>query len=388
MWLRNVNILGQKGAKDILVRAGFIHEVSERVERVERVDEGEMAIEVDRAIAFPGLINSHDHLEFNLFPPIKNHIYNNYTEWGNDIQMHNRVEIDKVMRVPLQLRIQWGIYKNLLNGFTTVVNHGKHLKITDNILNVVQQIHSIHSVGFEKKWKWELNNPARIRLPVNVHVGEGKDGGSYSEINKLIRYNFLSRRIVGVHGVAMDQEQAVHFDALVWCPASNYFMLNKTAAIDRLKERTNILFGSDSTLTSSWNIWEHIRLAREENLLTDTELIESLTTKPALVWELPVAGKLERNYRADLVVARKNDNPGSFDNFFSTNPEDILLVIHGGRIRLFDSTLRKQIRGHFDRFCKIVISGSEKYVYGDLNLLINKVKKHYPEAGMPFTNLP
>ena len=42
---------------------------------------------------FPGLINSHDHLDFNLFPQTGNRIYNNYTEWGRDIHEQNKEAI-------------------------------------------------------------------------------------------------------------------------------------------------------------------------------------------------------------------------------------------------------------------------------------------------------
>jgi cytosine/adenosine deaminase-related metal-dependent hydrolase len=36
----------------------------------------------ENALVFPGLINSHDHLDFNLFPRLGNGIYENYLEWG------------------------------------------------------------------------------------------------------------------------------------------------------------------------------------------------------------------------------------------------------------------------------------------------------------------
>ncbi|HZW70500.1 MAG TPA: hypothetical protein VFF57_06465, partial [Hanamia sp.] len=52
------------------------------------------------AIAFPGLINSHDHLDFNLFPQTGNQVYNNYTEWGEDIHARNKVIIQAVLKIP------------------------------------------------------------------------------------------------------------------------------------------------------------------------------------------------------------------------------------------------------------------------------------------------
>jgi cytosine/adenosine deaminase-related metal-dependent hydrolase len=377
MLLANVNIPGRPGAKNILIRGDIIQCISD-------CEYSGITFEFNNATAIPGLINSHDHLEFNLFPPLKNRIYDNYTEWGKDIHLHNKKEIDKALQVPLPLRIQWGIYKNLLNGFTTVINHGKRLRVKDDLINVIQQTQTIHSVGFDKYWKWKLNNPVKIGLPVNIHVGEGKDEQAHAEINKLIRANFLKRKMVGIHAVAMDPEQAAHFKALVWCPASNYYMLEKTASIDSLKSRSNILFGSDSTLTSPWNIWEHFRAAKSTKMLNNAELLESITTKPALIWGLNGYGKLERNYKADILIIR---NP---ENIFSTNPDDILLVIKNGKIILFDISLRQELDNmnqelNQNNFSKIRIKSSEKYVCGNLNLLIIEIKKYYPEAELPIS---
>ena len=38
-----------------------------------------LQLHFDGAIIFPGLINSHDHLDFNLFPQLGNRAYKNYT---------------------------------------------------------------------------------------------------------------------------------------------------------------------------------------------------------------------------------------------------------------------------------------------------------------------
>src|ERR1700750_3407338 len=87
---------------------------------------GDLSIDFENAIVFPGLINSHDHLEFNLFPKLGNFVYKNYIEWGGDIFKQNKPAIDAIVKIPKQLRAEWGIIKNLLNGVTTVVQHGDH----------------------------------------------------------------------------------------------------------------------------------------------------------------------------------------------------------------------------------------------------------------------
>ncbi|MES2376529.1 MAG: hypothetical protein V4553_08115 [Bacteroidota bacterium] len=366
MILNNVNTITDNGPVNIRVKS-------------DAITPDALQLTFDNALAFPGLVNSHDHLDFNLFPQLGNRFYNNYTEWGRHIQTNYKDEIAAVLKVPLALRVKWGIFKNLLCGVTTVVNHGEPLPITNAPINI-EQCHSIHSVQFEKRWKLKLNNPLKRNLPVVVHVGEGNDESSNHEIDQLISWNLLNKKLIGVHGVAMTAEQAKNFEAVVWCPESNYFLLNKTAPANDLKKNTTILFGTDSTLTGNWNIWDHIRLARKTNMLTDAELYSSLHS----------GGSAGRQTDADdegsIVVTRKNATESSFDSFYATQPEDILLVVHDNQVRLFDNTMLDQLE-HLDlkEFSKIFIGRSCKYVQGDLPGLMQQIKTYYPEAVFPVT---
>jgi cytosine/adenosine deaminase-related metal-dependent hydrolase len=383
MWLNNVNIIGSEGLQNIQIADGKIKCVT--AEKNSAVNYEEIKIEFQNAIAFPGLINSHDHLDFNLFPQIGNRIYNNYSEWGKDIHRQNKETIKAVLKIPQHLRIQWGLYKNLLNGITTVVNHGEKLKIGDSFINVLQDNHSLHSIQFEKNWKRKLNTPFAKKQPYVIHVGEGTDQSSYEEINQLIKMNFFNKCLFTIHGVAMNDEQAENFEALIWCPSSNYFLLNKTADIEKLKTKTSVLFGTDSTLTADWNLWNHLRLARETKMMNDTELFETLTKNPAEKWRQKNIGSILRNNNADVVIAKNFVNKG-FDAFYSINPENILLVLHKGEIRIFDKEIKDQLLANqfpISQFSKIIVNGKCKYVYGNLSGLIRKVKDYYPEVNFP-----
>ena len=282
------------------------------------------------AIIFPGLINSHDHLDFNSFPQLGNRIYNNYVEWGEDIHRHNKDVIDSVLKIPEQLRIEWGIYKNLLNGITTVVNHGPKLTVENNLITVLQRSHSLHSVVNEKNWRYKLNMPFIKKELFTIHIGEGTDHAAEKEINTLIKWNLFNRELIGIHAVAMNEKKAAKFKAIVWCPDSNYFLLGRTTAIDILKHQTKILFGSDSTVSSNWNFWDHLRLARKEKMVTDIELLAMLTNVPANVWGVQNCGVIAKDYDADIVIARRKAGLKDTDAFFELNPEDILMVIHKG----------------------------------------------------------
>lgn len=343
---------------------------------------GQFKLTFENAFIFPGLVNSHDHLDFNLFPALGNKKYNSYTEWGRHIHKNHKQQINQVLKVPEELRLLWGIYKNLLCGVTTVVNHGKKIKKQNWPITIYQQTHDIHSVQFGKRWRLSLNNPLKKKLPVVIHTGEGKDLPAKKEVDRLIHWNLLKRNIIGVHGVSLTEQPAKKFRALVWCPESNYFLLDQTAAVNRLKEHTTLLFGTDSTLTGSWNIWDHIRLARKTKLLYERELYDTLTLNAAATWNLN-GGELAEGRDADLVVAKMKKNDPS-DAFFDLNPEDILLVIHKGRISLFDEELYPQLKNiDLDSYSRVYADGTCKYVRGNLPLLMQKIKEYYPGAVFP-----
>jgi cytosine/adenosine deaminase-related metal-dependent hydrolase len=378
MILENVKLIGADEPINIRVDDGEITAIS----KLAWGNEDTLHLKFDNAIAFPGLINSHDHLDFNLFPQFGDRFYNNYTEWGKYIHERYKDEIAQILKIPAALRSRWGLYKNLLCGVTTVVNHGEPSGITNDLITVFEDYQCIHSVQFDKRWRFKLNNPFKTGLPVVIHIGEGHDWLSFREIDQLISWNLLNKRLIGIHGVIMSDGQAAKFVALVWCPHSNYFLLNKTAPVNLLKEDTNILFGTDSTLTGSWDMWEHLRTARNTGLLSDETLFETFNQNPAETWALN-SGAIAPGKDADIVIAKANNHP-DFNTFYNLTPADLLLVIHRGNIRLFDETISDQINpDDLVNFSKIYINGVGKYVTGDLPALIKEIKEYDPSAYIP-----
>ncbi|MEO6490960.1 MAG: amidohydrolase family protein [Ferruginibacter sp.] len=342
-------------------------------------------INFNNVIAFPGLINSHDHLDFNCFSPLGKRIYSNYTEWGNYIHKEYKQDINSVLRIPIDLRATWGMYKNLLCGITTVINHGPVLEIKDPLISIRQDFQNLHSVKFEKGWIWKLNNLWLRKKRCIIHTGEGSDIQSSEEIDKLLKWNLFRRPLIGIHGVAMNEEQAKKFVALVWCPESNKVLLNKSANISSLKDKTRIVFGTDSTLTGNWNIWNHLRLARLTKQVNDSELYEMISRSPCKLWHVN-SGDLRIGKKSNIVIAKNKGAASQWDNFYLTDPEDILMVIHKGNIRLFDGQLSDQLKQmNFDMtgFFPITINGICKFVEGDLPRLMADIKKYYPQAVFP-----
>ena len=345
----------------------------------------ELSFNFSNAIAFPGLINSHDHLEFNLFPKLGNRIYNDYIEWGNDINAQNKKQIESVKKVPKELSYQWGLYKNLICGVTTIINHGKILNTEHNNLpDVYSNYNYLHSLRLEKKWNIKILLKLN-KLPFLIHIGEGTNKESIDEIDKLIKRNILEKDLIGIHAIAMNEEQSKQFKAIIWCPDSNSFLYNKTANIPLLKIYTNILFGTDSTLSADWNLWNHLRLARGLNYLNKDELFFSISETASKVWGLKSKGKIELNKSADIVICKKKYK-NNWESFYSINPEDILLIVKNGIVVFIDSEIIIQHQNiNKDDFDVIYINSIKKYIIKGIRNLIQSTKALLPEYEFPIS---
>lgn len=323
------------------------------------------------ALAFPGLFNAHDHLEFNLFPRLRSKIYRDYLEWGDDIHRLYSAEINAVSNIPVEIRMKFGMIKNLFNGITTVIHHGKNsIKKSDQIVNVFNSYNYLHSVTLEKDWRIKLILIFN-KLPFVIHLGEGIGETIENEINKLFKWNLLKRKIIAVHGISLNTDQADKLAALIWCPDSNLFLYNKTANVFELKNRMPVLFGSDSNLTSDPNFWNHIRIAREINALNDEELINSITSLPGELLNIKNIGKIKNGYWADVVVVKKK-RENNYDAFFNVNPEDILLIIRSGKIILFDESLERECA--YLNYHKFKIKGSIKFSDKEIVTVIKELE--------------
>jgi Amidohydrolase family len=183
----------------------------------------------------------------------------------------------------------------------------------------------------------------------------------------------------------MNANQARYFKGLVWCPESNRVLLNKQADIRTLKEHTNIIFGTDSTLTGNWNFWHHLRFARSLHQVNDSELFKMITSSPAQLWNLNV-GELKAGKDADLVVIKKKTGIPTWEDVYKTNPEDILLIITKGMIRMYDKALHSQLTNlslNIKHFSSFTIKGHLKYVDGDLPALVANIKRYNPKVSFP-----
>ena len=301
--------------------------------------------------------------------------YPNYTSWGKDIHLRHRDLIDTIQKIPVALRTQWGIYKNLLNGCTTVVDHGKEHKAADEWIQVFRATHSLHSVAFEKNWKRKLNHPFSRKKPYVIHAGEGTDELARAEAGKINRANYLRKKIVAVHAVSIEPLEARGFQGIVWCPSSNEFMFGRTAPINQLKQFTRIVFGTDSTLTAGWALKEHLQTGLNTGMVQLPELIGMLSSEPAALWGMQHKGRIAPGFDADICLYAGEDPVNG----------QLMMVIRQGRVLLYHASLESALPLNDDiPYCRIRYAGEEILVAGRLSSLVREIQQYYPTANIPF----
>lgn len=274
------------------------------------------------AIAFPGLINSHDHLAFNCYPPTGAPPYQDFLDWSRDVQ-EKRSMIARIETIPRVVRVQFGALKNLLWGVTAVADHGGGVAPGDSPIAVLSPYQDLHSPELEHPRRWLTG----LR-PVVLHLAEGISAESRQRALRFLRYNYFRRPVAGVHGVGLEASDFSRLSAFIWCPASNLFLFGRTAEVAAARRRTRVLFGTDSTLSAPGTLWDHVCRAR--GAIADEDLFAALTSLPARFWKLRQQG--------DFVVARRGQS-AAWDAFFSLTPDDILLVVRAGQPVLVDAAL-------------------------------------------------
>jgi cytosine/adenosine deaminase-related metal-dependent hydrolase len=316
-------------------------------------------IDVGPVLSFPGLVNSHDHLDFNCYSPMGNASHADFLDWSADIHRDHKDTITAVEAIPRAVRLKIGALKNLLSGVTSVAHHGPKLPPDLHLpIRVISDFDSVHSPELEPGGRWEFFKPWRGK-PLVIHMAEATTPESRERALDFIRWNVFGRTLIGVHGVALQKEDFSRLDALVWCPASNLFLLGRTADIACAKEATTILFGTDSTISAEGTIWDHLRTARAHGGLSDTELFKSITDDAGRAW---------RMQNGDFVIARQRERD-RWAAFFAITPADIMLVVSNGEVVMADDEIVRASPPIGAQLASLDLGGSRKWVRMDIESL-------------------
>jgi cytosine/adenosine deaminase-related metal-dependent hydrolase len=284
----------------------------------------------------PGLINAHDHLEFNLFPTLGSGPYPNATAWARDIHHPDRSPIREHLRVPKPVRLWWGALKNLLGGVTTVCHHNPYEAAVfgdEFPVGVVRRFSWAHSLAFEPKVADRFRR-APASHPFVIHCGEGTDAAAKREFGDLDAMGALDRRTILVHGVALNASSLALLrergSSLVWCPTSNLRMLGRTLSRSTLRSGIPTALATDSALSAPVDLLDELAAARR--YLSSNDVLAMVTTTPARMFRLGPS-------RAGWIAIRAT----SKDPMEALLHGEISMVVSRGHVRLISPELARQL---------------------------------------------
>src|SRR5580693_4058881 len=166
-------------------------------------------IDLTGHLLLPGLINVHDHLEFNLFPRLGRGPWGNATDWAAAVYHPADPPLKEHLQVPKKTRLYWGAIKNLLSGVTTVAHHNPwDAKVFGRSfpVRVLKRFGWAHSLAFSADVT-ERYRGTPAPWPFFIHAAEGTDPHARAEIPRLEAMGVLGGNTVLVHAVATTASQ-------------------------------------------------------------------------------------------------------------------------------------------------------------------------------------
>ena len=331
-------------------------------------------------IIFPGLVNAHDHVHYNLIgiwdAPKK---YTNRYQWPQNKGM--RVDV-KYAKYVAQDKKYFGIQaeamkyaevKQLISGTTAVQGAPNGAKKFCNILvrnmdvspnfgfkRMSPYVRDVTKVKDDKIQRWlDKMNEGKLDA-LFFHIAEGTDDVARNEFDFLVEHGLGRKETIIIHGTALDEEQirymSDHDMSVIWSPVSNLLLYGETADIPTYYEDgVNICLGTDWSPSGGKNLLDELKIAYEYNkanfggILSYEDMAKSVTCNPAdaIGWK-DYCGRIKSGLYADIMVISDNKtNP--FEALVDATERDVELVFIGGDPLYGDSIFMAKLKpGDFE----------------------------------------
>ena len=323
-------------------------------------------IRVD-GIVFPGLIDLHNHLVWNVFPrwTLPCPVANRY-EWQALPEYAARLTGPEATLIANDAGCDMERYaeiKALLGGATSVVGSygptaaaphrndcvkglARNLDVYSGLYSEQVNSEPLRYDVFPFEISWEQAKAIRDGLgsrdlkAVIFHVGEGKDASANREFRMLKARGFLRPGVSVIHGVALREldfrEMAANGVGFIWSPRSNFELYGRTADVESAKaSNVTMALAPDWSPTGSSGVLDELRVAAAWNrehgqVFSDLELLQMVTSNAAKLAGLSDRiGTLAAGMMADFIVLPKRGG-SPLSSLLGSEPASVELVVVGG----------------------------------------------------------
>ncbi|PLX17677.1 MAG: hypothetical protein C0601_06510 [Candidatus Muiribacterium halophilum] len=356
---------------------------------------------------YPGLIDSHNHPDYNFLPKWKpQQLFNNRYEWASKTSYKKFMDPKR----DLQKKRGFNVFfpklaevKDLLNG-TTMTQGARRLSALSGLVRNCDSYNGVKddfiSTSIKPLGGRELKrvdeiienlDSGKVRKHI-VHLAEGKDEESRQEFYEMQKLGLIRKELVIIHGTALKDKEFKKMSEikipLIWSPRSNMVLYGETTRVDKaINDGVKVALAPDWSLTGSENIREELDYAIKVNkeqlnsFFTDIQLFGMITKVPADILGFgDYLGLIEPGMKADIIITDKKlpDNP--YKNIGMIKEKEINLVMINGRVYYgepdYVSSLADPVK-----FEKIKVEGQNKLID------IAEDEKIYPYATQTFKQL-
>ena len=361
--------------------------------------EDKIVVNCENLLAYPGLINIHDHLVGNWLPKVApNRPYKNTSRWVEEMRdTEPLIERKKFWKSNdlsnlakgngINLAIL-GVYKNIFSGVVVVQDHVPvqkdeyYKRLPINVISKYQQGHSITL----KNWWGGDDLETEIKktdknTPFVIHIAEGTDKEAKEEFRKFTEMGLLKENVILVHCTALTRDEFKQIadtgTSIAWCPNSNVYLLDTTLDFKTILDLgINMSIGTDSTLSGSLNLLDELSYTTKTfPNLSDAQLFKMVTENPARALKLPdYNGKIEIGKNANLLLTKKNfDDP--YKNLVNLETKDIELLLYKG-IPVFGKVeFLKYFSWDAKKYYLFDYHDTKRFVIGHPEKILQKIEK-------------
>jgi hypothetical protein len=286
-----------------------------------------------------------------------------------------------------------GMYKNILSGATTVVDHFppeiSRTFYDHPLTSLLEHMNLSHSVS-TRQLHWGRNISEEFRnsrgvIPFIIHIGQGSSKELKEELETLNRLGALDSNTVLVDGCHLScndlQLIAAKKSSMVWLPTSSQRVLGKQPDIKKILElKIPLTIGTDSSITGSGGFLCELKAAykyADENLdgmLGASDLVRMATRDAAEIFGIDkYTGTIQAGKRADLIVFRPENEEDPFASLINMQPERFSMIIHKGAMIIGNDEFRKVSSIDFSLYSEVRFNNVSKVLYGRPVQLVERI---------------